>query len=114
MDMVRKFEPRSGCWKLVETIECSGTERDSKAGAFLPAPEASETKMNFGKISKDPTRATRGWTSYSTRWSVSHTLPVLFSFLVPPEPPEVSDPDGGPSGMARLSSAPSISLMIIS
>ena len=45
---------------------------------------------------------------------MSHILPVLFNFLVPPEPPDVVDPDGGASGMARLSSAPSIVLIIIS
>lgn len=118
MDMARKFEPRSGCWKLVDTIEVSGTDKDSKDGAVLPVFDTSETKMNFGsvknEISKDPTHATGQSVFYSTRLSVSHTLPVLFSFFVLPEPPEVADPDGGASGMARLSSTPSIVLIIIS
>lgn len=39
---------------------------------------------------------------------------MLFSFLAPPDPPEVAVPDGGASGMLRLSSASSIDLMIIS
>jgi len=94
IDMARKFEPRSGCWKLVDIIEHSGTDKESKDGAVFPVFETSETKMN--------------------RWSVSHILPVLLGFLAPPEPPEVSDPDGGASGIVRLSSAPSIDLMIIS
>ena len=46
MDMTRKFEPRSGCWKLVDIIEDNGTDRDSKAGAFLPVFVVSEMKMN--------------------------------------------------------------------
>lgn len=74
--------------------------------------------MNCGgvvhEISKDPAYVTRRWTFYSTRWSVSQILPVLFSFLAPPDPPEVAVPDGGASGMVRLSSASSIDLMIIS
>ena len=39
---------------------------------------------------------------------------MLFSFLVPPEPPEVVDPDGGASGMVRLSSTAAIVLITIS
>ena len=50
----------------------------------------------------------------STRRSVSHILPVLFSFLALPDPPEVADPEGRASGMVRLSSASSIDLIIIS
>ena len=118
MDMTRKFDPRSGCWKFVDIIEDSGTDKDSKDGATLPVFETSETKINCGGggrgVSRDPTHGTRWWIFYSTRWSVSHILPVLFSFLVPPDPPEVADPDGGASGMARLSSASSIDLIIIS
>jgi len=118
MVIARKFEPRSGCWKLVDTIEVSGTDKDSKDGAVLFVFDTSETKMNFGgvksEISKDLTYATGRSLFYSTRLSVSHNLPVLFSFFVPPEPPEAADPDGGASGMARLSSAPSIVLIIIS
>ena len=57
--MARKFDPRSGCWKLVDIIEDSGTDKDSKAGAVLPVFDTSETKMNCGggghEISKDPT-----------------------------------------------------------
>jgi hypothetical protein len=63
IDMARKFEPRSGCWKLVDIIEDSGTDKDSKDGAVLPVFDTSETKMNCGgaehEISKDPTYATR-------------------------------------------------------
>lgn len=58
-DMARKFDPRSGCWKLVDIIEDSGTDKDSKDGAVLPVFDTSETKMNCGdgghEISKDPT-----------------------------------------------------------
>jgi len=116
IDMARKFDPRSGCWKLVDIIEDSGTDKESKDGAVLPVFDTSETNTNCGgevqEISKDPT--TRRWIFYSTRWSVSHILPVLFSFLAPPDPPEVAEPDGGASGMVRLSSASSIDLIIIS
>jgi len=116
--MTRKFEPRRGCWKLVEIIDVSSTDKVSKDVVGFPVFGTSETKMNCGGvehgISKDPENTIRRSRFHSTRWSVSHTLPVLFSFLVPPEPPEVVDPDGGASGMARLSSAPSISLIIIS
>ena len=66
------------------------------------------------EISKDPMHAVIWQRFYSTRWSVSHILPVLFGFLIPPDPPEVADPEGGASGMVRLSSAPSIVLIIIS
>jgi hypothetical protein len=48
IDMERKFDPRSGCWKLVETIEESGTDKESKAGVVLPVFGRSETKMNWG------------------------------------------------------------------
>ena len=46
IDIARKFEPRSGCWKLVDSVEVSGTDKDSNAGAVLPAFATSETKMN--------------------------------------------------------------------
>jgi len=118
IDMARKFDPRRGCWKLVDIIEDSGTDKESKDGAVLPVFDTSETKMNCGgaahEISKDPTYAMGQWIFYSTRWSVSQILPVLFGFLAPPDPPEVAVPDGGASGMVRLSSASSINLMVIS
>lgn len=62
IDMARKFEPRSGCWKLVDIIEHSGTDKESKDGAVFPVFETSETKMNCGgverEISKDPRHPT--------------------------------------------------------
>ena len=44
--MARKFDPRSGCWKLVDIIEDSGTDKESKDGAAPPVFGTSETKMN--------------------------------------------------------------------
>jgi len=46
IDIVRKFEPRSGCWKLDDIIEDSGTDNELKDGAVLPVFDTSETKMN--------------------------------------------------------------------
>ena len=58
--MARKFELRSGCWKPVDIIEVSGTDKESKDGAVFGA---SETKTNYGsvgqEISKDPTYVAR-------------------------------------------------------
>lgn len=55
-----KFEPRTGCWKLVDIIEDRGTDKDSKGGAVLPVFGTSEMKISCGggqrKISKDPMR----------------------------------------------------------
>jgi hypothetical protein len=48
IDMARKFDPRSGCWKFVETIKESGTDKESKDGAVLPVFDTSDTKMNCG------------------------------------------------------------------
>jgi len=119
IDSARKFEPRSGCWKFVDIIEVSGTDKESKDGAVFPAFDASETKTNCSGVEEEISKIRHIYPArrsivHSTRWSVSHILPVLFIFLVPPEPPEVVDPDGGASGMVRLSSAPSIALIIIS
>lgn len=59
IDSARKFEPRSGCWKFVDIIEVSGTDKESKDGAIFPAFDTSETKTNCSgveeEISKDPT-----------------------------------------------------------
>ena len=48
IERARKFDPRSGCWKLVVIIEDSGTDKESKDGAVLPVFDTSETKMNCG------------------------------------------------------------------
>ena len=59
IDMARKFEPRRGCWKFVDIIEVSGTDKESKDGAVFPVFDTSETKTNYSgveeEISKDPT-----------------------------------------------------------
>lgn len=41
-----------------------------------------------------------------TLWSVSHSPPLSFNFLEPPDPPNVEDPVGGASGMITVRSAP--------
>lgn len=53
IDTMRKFEPRSGCWKLVDIIEVSGTDKESKDGAVLPVFDKSETKTNYGGVGRD-------------------------------------------------------------
>ena len=49
-----------------------------------------------------------------TRWSVSHILPTSLYFFVPPDPPEVEDPEGGASGTASESSTPESIVRMIS
>jgi hypothetical protein len=44
---------------------------------------------------------------------VSHTLPIAFDFLLPPDPPAEAAPDGGTFGTLNETSTPASTVVIV-